>query len=331
MKPSDVTTALKQLVAIQRPVFIWGPSGAGKSSVVKQFAEDNSLLLSDMRASQLESIDVRGFPMPDAKNKTMEWYPAPDLPRKGSKAGVLFLDEFNGAHPSTASAFYQLILDRRIGQYVLPDNWAVVAAGNNASDRGVTHGMPAPLSNRFCHIDFEVDADDWQLRAMKDKIHAHVRSFLRLKSSNLHVFDSKINPRSFPTPRSWYFADQIYKSDLSPATKHELIKGTIGEGAAVEFFGFVRDIAAMPDIDSVMMNPEHAALPGTPAVMHALVTTLVDDKLTLGNYDRMMKYIGRLPQEIQVVFNRSAYAKEQRITSSSVYVDWCVQNQDVIR
>ena len=252
-------------------------------------------------------------------------------PTSHYKRGILFLDEMNGAMPSTASALYQLILDFRIGAYKLPDNWTIIAAGNNAGDRGVTHQMPAPLNNRFCHIDFEIDADDWQIQAMKDKIHAHIRAHLRLKSANLHSFDSKINPRSFPTPRSWYFADQIYKQDVPAAIKHELIVGTIGEPHAVEFFGFVRDIQHMPDIDSVMMNPERAPLPGSPAVMHALVTTLVDDRLTVGNYDRLMKYIARLPQEISVVFNRSAYAKDPRIANSSTYIDWCVANQDVIR
>lgn len=331
MKPSAITAALPELFAAKRPVFIWGPSGAGKSSIVKQFAADHKLLLSDMRASQLDAIDVRGFPVPDMKSKTMEWLPATFLPKKNSKPGILFLDEMNGAMPSTASALYQLILDRRIGEYELPDNWAIVAAGNEAKDRGVTHAMPAPLNNRFCHIDFEVDADDWQQQAMKDKIHVMVRSFLRLKPAALHVFDSKVNPRCFPTPRSWYFADQIFKGEFTPSTKHELIKGTIGEGAAVEFFGFVRDVAVMPDIDSIMMNPEKAKLPGTPMVMHALVTTLVDDRMTVANYGRLMIYIRRLPQEIQVVFNRAAYSKDSRITTSREYIDWAIQNQDVIR
>jgi len=331
MKPSAVKTALRELRSLRRPVFLWGPSGAGKSSVVHQYAAENKLKLVDARASQMDSIDVRGFPIPDTKRKLMEWLPADFLPREGDPDGILFLDEMNGAMPSTASALYQLILDFRIGAYKLPENWTIIAAGNNAGDRGVTHQMPAPLNNRFCHIDFEIDADDWQIQAMKDKLHAHIRAYLRLKSTSLHVFDSKVNPRSFPTPRSWYFTDSIYKQDIPAAIKHELIVGTIGEGAAVEFFGFVRDIQHMPDIDGVVTNPERAPLPGSPAVMHALVTTLVDDRLTVGNYDRLMKYIARLPQEISVVFNRSAYAKDPRIASSTTYIDWCVANQDVIR
>jgi hypothetical protein len=332
MKPSTLMSVLPALLQAQRPVFIWGSSGAGKSSVVRQFAAAHKLQLTDLRASQLDAIDVRGFPVPDMKNKSMEWLPADFFPRKGSKPGILFLDEMNGALPATASAFYQLILDRRVGQYELPDNWGIIAAGNNASDRGVTHQMPAPLNNRFCHIDYEIDAEDWQQRAQEDKIHMHIRAYHRFKGGkSLHVFDSKINPRSFPTPRSWYFADQIYKSDVSPMAKKELIEGTIGTGAAVEFLGFVKDVENMPDLNDVKKNPATAMLPKSEAVMHAVVTTLVDDHLTATNYESLMKYITRLRAEIQVVFNRSAFAKEPRIATSRTYIDWALKNQDVIR
>jgi len=50
----------------------------------------------------------------------------------------------------TQAGCYQLILDRKLGEYVLPDGWVVIAAGNPASERGVHFAMPRPLRNRFC-------------------------------------------------------------------------------------------------------------------------------------------------------------------------------------
>lgn len=331
MKPSDLIEVLPEMLQARRPIFIWGKSGIGKSSVVAQVARTMERQLNDMRLSQIDSLELRGFPVPDLKTKRMGWLPSPDLPRQDDPPGILFLDECNGAMPQVASAAYQLILDHRIGEYTLPDHWSIVAAGNNVGDRGITHQMPAPLNNRFVHLDMEINADDWHKQAAADGISLEVRSYLRLKGeSALHAYDPVVNPRSFPTPRSWYFADEVFKlKNLKPSAKLELLKGTVGEGHAAEFTGFVRDIAAMPDIDSILMNPEKAKLPGTQPVMHAVVTTL-SDKTTTANFDRVMLYVKRLPKEIQVVYVRSAIDKDERVTNTRSYKDWGLANQDIL-
>lgn len=329
VKPSVLAHVLPKLLDDRQPVFIWGPSGAGKSSVVSQIAQATKRSLADVRVSQLDSIDLRGFPMPDTKKKQMEWLPADFLPRKGDAPGVLFLDEMNGGMPAVASACYQLILDRRIGQYELPDNWSIVAAGNNQGDRGITYQMAAPLANRFLHIDYEVDSTDWLMRAADDDIHPHIRAFIKLKTHALHAFDTTANPRCFPTPRAWYGVDRIYKRDYTAGEKFELIKGTVGEGAAGEFTGFVRDIKDMPDIDSIMMDPKRAQLPGSTPVTHAVVMTL-SDKTKASNFDRVMDYVERLSREIQVAFVRAATARDKNILSTGRYAKWGLANQDIL-
>lgn len=329
MKPSDIAITLPTLIKTRRPVFIWGKSGIGKSALLNQIASTMKRQVNDMRLSQLDSIDLRGFPMPDAKKKSMGYLPSEDLPRENDPPGILFLDECNGAMPAVASAAYQLILDHRIGSYVLPKHWSIVAAGNNTGDRGITHQMPAPLNNRFVHIDYDLNADDWHNRAADDDIHPHIRAYLRLKPASLHVFDSTINPRSFPTPRSWYFADELYKAGYATGNMLELLKGTIGEGAAAEFMGFVASIADMPNIDSILMDPENAKLPATQAVMHAVVTTL-ESKTTVSNFARLMKYTKRLPREIQVVFVRAVIKKTPAIENTKEYMAWGLSNQDIL-
>ena len=329
MKPSDIASILPSLLADNMSVFLWGPSGAGKSSVVRQMAANNNLLLADVRVGQLDSIDIRGFPWPDGKKKQMEWLPADFLPREGDPPGILFLDEMNSAEPAVSGACYQLILDRRIGKYKLPDNWGIVAAGNNTSDRGVTYQMPAPLANRFEHIDFEIDQTDWLRQAAIDDIHPHFRAYLKIKSHALHVFDPVQNPRSFPTPRSWYMADKIYKGNYTPNQRLELIKGAIGEGAAGEFFGFVRDIKDMPDIDHIMMDPRRAPLPGSTPVTHAVSMTL-SDKAKAGNFAKLMDYIERLGREFQVAFVRAAVAREKNILNTERYIKWALANQNIM-
>ena len=127
---------------------LWGPPGVGKSEMVSQVAKENDVQVIDIRLSQMEPSDLRGIPF--RENGSVEWaVPAmlPNVERHG-ETGILFLDEITSAAPSVSAAAYQLILDRRLGQYDVPPGWAIFAAGNRQGDRGVTYSMPAPLANR---------------------------------------------------------------------------------------------------------------------------------------------------------------------------------------
>jgi hypothetical protein len=257
----------------------------------------------------------------------MKWLAADFLPTKGK--GILFLDEMNSAPQSVQAAAYQLVLNRKIGDYELPIGWAVIAAGNRAGDRSVVHAMPAALANRFVHLDFDVNVDDWNHWAMNNAIHLDVRAFIRFRPTLLHDFDANTNPRAFPTPRSWSFVNDIYKNNLPPDDEFELIRGTIGEGAAAEFSGFVRQIKDLPTVDQVLLNPDDTKLPKDPGALYALVTAL-DSRVTTENITRVMKYIGRMPVEFQTVFMRSASRRDSKLTGTRSYVDWCLKNSAVL-
>lgn len=327
MKPSSIRAALPKLIAKQRPVFLWGAPGVGKSDVIRQIAEDHKLELRDVRLSLLDPIDLKGFPTIDAVKKQMSWLPADFLPKKGK--GLLFLDEMNSAPQSVQAAAYQLVLNRKIGEYKLPDGWSVMAAGNRASDRSVVHAMPAALANRFVHLDFDINVDDWSHWAMDNDVHTDLRAFIRFRPNLLHSFDPATNPRAFPSPRSWAFVNDIYKDNHNADDEYELIKGTVGEGAAAEFSGFVRQIKDLPTIDQVLLDPDGTKVPTSPAGMYAMATAL-DAKTTTNNIGRVMKYTDRLPVEFQVVFVRSAIRRDSKLTGTKEYMAWGIKNQNVL-
>jgi hypothetical protein len=327
MKPSSIRTALPRLIEKQRPVFLWGAPGVGKSDVISQIADDMKLELRDVRLSLLDPIDLKGFPVVDTAKKQMKWLPADFLPIKGH--GLLFLDEMNSAPQSVQAAAYQLILNRRIGDYKLPDGWAVLAAGNRASDRSVVHAMPAALANRFVHLDFDIDVNDWNFWAMKAGMHDDLRAFIQFRPNLLHSFDAASNPRAFPSPRSWAFVNDIYKNNLPHDEEFELIKGTVGEGASAEFSGFVRLIKDLPKVDAVLVDPEGTKVPTIPAGMYAMSTAL-DAKATTNNLPRIMKYMERLPVEFQTVFMRSAIRRDDKLTGTKAYMDWGIKNQNIL-
>ncbi len=327
MKPSAIRRVLPKLIAAQRPMFIWGPPGAGKSDTVRAVAEEGKFELRDVRLSLCDPVDLKGFPTINTVKKQMEWLPANFLPKKGK--GILFLDEFNGAPQSVQAAAYQLVLDRKLGDYELPTGWSIVAAGNRAGDRSVVHAMPAALANRFIHIDFDVSNDDWNVWAMENDIHVDIRSYMRAFPANLHNFDASSNPRAFPTPRSWSFINDIYSAGLPPDDEYETIKGTIGEGTAAGFLAHVKNLHGMPTVDQVLLDPDGAALPKNSSAQYAMIEAL-HPKTTTNNMGRVMTYIGRLPVEYQTIFVRSAIRRDDKLTGTKEYMAWGLKNAQVL-
>lgn len=254
-KPSTAVSIMRRAIEADAPLFSWGPPGIGKSDLAQQVTNqyDNSLLI-DLRLALLEPTDLRGYPFRNPSTNTMEWSPPTDLPSleeaKNYNLVVLFLDELNSAPPSVQAAAYQLILNRRIGKYKLPDNVRILAAGNRDTDRGVTYRMPAPLANRFRHISMVADHEDWITWAINNNVHPDVVGYLSYAKSNLFKFDPKSNSPAFPTPRSWVSTSRALAipefSQIDDAEQHIEVAGIIGEGVAGEFIEHRRVADKMP-------------------------------------------------------------------------------------
>ena len=199
--------------AKRRPLFLWGPPGIGKSEVVAQITQNLGGFMIDLRLGQMDPTDIRGIPFYNKELGRMDWAPPIDLPDEELASQypivVLFMDEMNSAAPAVQAAAYQLVLNRRIGKYRLPDNVVMVAAGNRESDKGVTYRMPTPLANRFVHVEMRADFATWQDWAVTNGIHKDVVGYLSFAKQDLYDFDAKSSSRAFATPRSWTFVSEL--------------------------------------------------------------------------------------------------------------------------
>ena len=164
VRPSDTKDIVLRAMKANRPIFLWGPPGIGKSELVEQIAQSGEVGTAhviDMRLALMEPTDLRGYPFRNPETNTLEWAPPADLPTlelaDKFDSIIVFLDELNSAPPSVQAAAYQLVLNGKIGQYTMPGNVKIVAAGNRETDRGVTYRMPSPISYRFSHINMEVN------------------------------------------------------------------------------------------------------------------------------------------------------------------------------
>src|SRR5215469_7643811 len=324
MKASFISSALRTLVAARQPVFIWGGPGIGKSAIVAQLAKALTIPLQDVRALLLDPVDLRGLPFLGSDGRS-KWATPEFLPQDGT--GILFLDELNAAPAMVQASCYQLVLDRKLGEYTLPEGWAIVAAGNRDSDRAATTRMPTPLRNRFVHIDFEVDVQEWSEWAIKASVRPEVIAFIRFRPELLSAFDRDSN--AFPSPRSWEFVSRILNSKPGPSAEHELFAGAVGAGAATEFSAFIRMYRELPSIDAILLNPTQEPVPENAAAQYAVASALARCASDT-NFDRICLYLNRLPTEFRVLCVRDATLRQPAIRCTAGYVRWAVENHNAI-
>ena len=280
---------------------MWGPPGVGKSQVVAQVAAEEKLQLIDIRAVLLDPVDLRGLPHVNGDNRA-HWCQPDFLPRKGK--GILFLDELNAAPQLVQAACYQLVLDRKLGEYELPAGWTVIAAGNREGDRSVTNRMPSALANRFIHLHFEVDLDDWITWALSAGVQTELISFLRFRPALLHSFDPQKNEKAFPSPRSWEFISKTLAAKPAKDIEYELFCGTVGEGAAAE-------------------------VPSDPATLYAVCGAL-SHKASENTIDRLVQYANRLPAEFSVLLMRDCIRQAKEIVNTRPFIEWATAHKEVL-
>ena len=270
---------LLKAFAKKRPMFLWGPPGIGKSEMVARITQDLGGFMIDLRLGQMDPTDIRGIPFYNKDLGKMDWAPPVDLPDQELADQypivVLFMDEMNSAAPAVQAAAYQLVLNRGIGRYRLPDNVVMVAAGNRESDKGVTFRMPTPLANRFVHLEMRADFATWQEWAVLNGIHKDVVGYLSFAKQDLYDFDAKSSSRAFATPRSWTFVSQLLEDeDLDDSTATDLIAGTIGEGLAVKFMAHRKIAGRLPRSEDILSGKEKDLQVKEVSAMYSLVISL---------------------------------------------------------
>lgn len=248
----------------KRPYFIWGQMGIGKSEIVEQCTKFYGGKLIDMRLSQYDPTDIRGFPIYDKETKKMVWAQSSELPDlfEASKYELvtLFLDEMNSANPAVQAAAYQLVHNRRIGDYFLPANVRIIAAGNREGDRGVTYTMAKPLANRFLHFDLEPSFNDWFQWAVENDFTAYTLAYLSWAKQKLNTFDANSEDAAYSTPRTWEFSDRYGRKYAKGESSFELYMmqfgGCHGEGTKNEFEAFIKMQDQLPDTKRILDGTE---------------------------------------------------------------------------
>jgi len=264
MNPLELAPYLSRLVELnlRLSLMLWGPPGIGKSRIVSDVAKLHGLDLVDLRLSQLAPTDLRGLPV--VADGVSRWFPPEFLPTSGK--GILFLDEINMAPPVMQGIAQQLILDRKVGSYYVPEGWFIWAAGNRKSDRAAVFDMPSALANRFIHLELVPDLDSFKAWGLTEGISEQVLAFLAFRPSLLHQIDPQ--RAAWPSPRSWAMADRLHGASLS-------IEPAVGPGAAGEFEAFCTVYSELPDLASILKGISEATFPTESSARYATVLGLI--------------------------------------------------------
>ena len=326
MKPSRLTTVLNSMLGQRWPAFIWGPPGIGKSAIVHRIAKDAGLPVIDLRASLLDPTDLRGIPA--IVDKQAVWCPPAFLPKENSPPGILFLDEINAAPPLVQASLYQLVLDRRVGEYILPNGWWIVAAGNRQKDRAVTFRMSSALSNRFVHLDLDTDVVDWRSWAMSSDIDPLVTAFIGYRPALLREDPGESS--AFPTPRSWEILSDVLRTFGSHQACIDIIPGIVGLGAATEFGTFVKRALNMKQMEEIVSDPGTALLPKALDGLHVLTTWLVHTSSRSDVMAASAILLNRLPPEFSVVLAKEMIGSNPSFSRQDGYKTFMKKNANLI-
>lgn len=213
-----------------------------------------------METQNVEMVEVRwaipGF-LPQINTVDGKW----DGWHNGHKYDgfVILLDELPNAPQSVQAGSYQLVLDGKLGEYTVPSNGVIFAAGNRQSDKGGTYKMPMPLVNRFIHLEMEANFKEWQQYAMANGINAKVIGYL---SANPGALTEDMNDGGdftygFRSPRAWERASDIENDEekVNFSTPYEimrgLINGAIGEKGGTDYFVHRENAGLLPSVEDI--------------------------------------------------------------------------------
>lgn len=318
--------ALGTAIAARVPVLLWGAPGTGKTSVIRAMAAAAGWPCETVIASIREPSDFAGLPIVSdgvADGSRVAFAPptwAVELANAGE--GVVFFDEVSTAPPAVQAALLRVVLERTVGDLTLPERISVVAAANPAEQAADGWELSPPLANRFCHLDWPVDArtvadgfsagwptprppalpERWDRRV--PVIRSWIAGFVTVRPMLALAVpeDAAGAGRAWPSPRTWDMLARLQAAaeaggvgDLATSL---LVRGCVGPGPGVEYLTWLAE-SDLPDPEAVLANPESFVLPERGDRAYAALSSIaaaVAADPSNGRWERGWRAFGRAAQ-----------------------------------
>ena len=273
----------------------WGAPGVGKSQAVQQWNADKVLEyqkriaagekvkpwnpeVCDVRLSMKEPVDVVGVPIP-TKNEKGEmatvWAIPSMWPRDNGEfsGGVIHLDEMNQGQAAILNAAFQLIQDRALGEYKVPEGYLIIGSSNPAAFNNTVTEFSGPLSNRFSHFNVKANFESWMNHRLNHGGNLDVMTFLKTQGEGM-LYDTVAIENRFGdkadclytdiiiTPRSWEVVERVLAlpngtketGGFTMEEKQSYCTGRLGLGMTSRFFAWLKDKAKYQDWHEILVD-----------------------------------------------------------------------------
>jgi hypothetical protein len=337
LTPTELVELLVSLPPERTP-FIWGPPGIGKSALVRDAADLLELPCVTLLGTQIAPEDLIGVPRIRSMGDVFVTEFCPPRAILRSEPFLLFIDELNSAVPDVQKAFYSLILDRRLGDYVLPVGSRVVGAGNRVEDRALVRPMATALANRMVHVGLAPDASAWLVWGANHGVHALVLAFVRARPDRLFEPPPSDATPAYPTPRAWHMLSDA----IAVMGEHlwaALAAGCVGDRAGAEFSAFAKRALEAPSLEALAAGK--ASMPRDPELLYFLGASCIARLSSASPADgelcgKVLALLGAASKEVAVWAVDTAFARKTK-TASLLAFEQYVRTQgsqvlvDVIR
>lgn len=316
------------------------PPGVGKSAMGLQISEKQNLHFIDIRLTSYDPADMNGFPFilnPDTPDRSkvragyvpMNTFPivGDEIP-EGKRGFMVMLDEFPSAPLAVQAASYKVVLDKQVGMHHLHPKTVLMTAGNRIEDKAIVNPLSTAMQSRIVTLVIKVSDKAWHRWANTHDIDHRVKSFLKFQPELLHNFDPNHQEVTFPCPRTWEFLSRIIQPwENIPVHKLPVMAGTVGEGAARQFFSYTEVYDHIPTIEQILEDPTGCRLGEEPSMHYALMG-LISHHMNEHNADKLINFLTRMDVDFQAVSIRAGIAKDRGIRKTSAYKKWISYNAD---
>lgn len=325
--PRNAIETIKTAYASNMPIMLWGSPGVGKSDSIRQAATELGIEVIDIRLSQMDPVDLKGLPT-IKDNQTI--FATPDfLPKDPNWKGIIFFDEITSAPTMVQAAAYQLILDRKYGEYELPAGALPIGASNLETDRGVVNRMPSPLANRFGgHFKVEPNLDEWIDWAAQNGIQPQIIAYLKFKPDNLYSFDPVKGDKAFATPRSWSYASKWIHGAGSITKALPQLQACVGEGVALDLKAFDSVWSRLPNLDDILAGKQVTFDHSDPALCYAIAAAL-GHRAEKKNVQHAIGFLSDMSPEYGAMGIKYMLSKTPALMVEKSVRDWAAKNKDL--
>ena len=267
--PSITVDTFTKIVEMQfkegnfRPIFGLGKGGIGKTESIMELAKEKLKIgYIDIRLLLYSETDLKGIPYPSVDHKRTIWLQNDILPtaERDGETGILVFDEITSCSRSVRTAAYQLLNERRLGEYVLPDGWMIVCLGNGEEDGGDYQGMEGNFVNRCSVFNVVPDVEAWKMWAHNHNVNPLVTGYVSWKPADLHSYNPDSETEiAFASPRSWIAVSNILNVNefsVDDAVMCARIQSNLGTRVGQQFIAFCKFKDKTVDPKRIICNGE---------------------------------------------------------------------------